>query len=627
MPSTSSLLRSVARGVARRPPRSSLLRIVAATVRASSPRPLAAPGLAAVALAAVLMVCLPGTSLGAGQDQARAETEGTSQALRPASGLLGPGAGYAEERGSRLVRQLQRHLRAEGYATGPVDGLYGPLTERAVRRFQRAHDLALDGVVGPQTRAAMRASRTDSVRPGAGYGSSGGSPRVREIQRMLRSLGYDSGPVDGMFGPRTWAAVQWFQVKHGVRPSGVVHPALLRRLRGLNRAKPPPSDSAAPPGLAAPPLPSAGWHGRPIRNPHAHGHADRRGLADPGGAVQPLQLGAGYRTADGSQRVRRIQRMLRRLGYESGPVDGLFGPRTRASVQWFQIKHGLDPSGIVAMATLRHLRAVAAGNVPAQRVKTSPAPSHRGPRQPTGERANAPAPPASTRQSTRHGSPVVPLLLALLGAVGAAAIVLVSRMARRRRPREPATARPERPAASATAPPASPGAAHQSPAVARPQAKGDRSPLPRVVGYARGDDRVDLEHQAAAIEQACRERGWTLARVVRDHGSHESETVVRPGLAHALEQLRAGSAGRLVVDRLERLGPSVADLRPLIQWCASNDVELVALDGSLEASVHEGRSTPGAGLAVGNGHKDAAKHGAVRSKQSEQTGGRSRRHR
>jgi peptidoglycan hydrolase-like protein with peptidoglycan-binding domain len=634
------------------------------------------------------MLCLPGTSLGAGGDRAGAEPDGTSQAVRPASGVLGPGAGYAEEGGSRLVRQLQRRLRRDGYATGPVDGLYGPLTERAVRRFQRASGLAPDGVVGPQTRAAVRAAfaRGGSVRPGAGYGTPWGSPRVREIQRRLRSVGYDSGPVDGLFGPRTQAAVQWFQVKHRVRPSGVVAPALLTRLRDLARARPVPGDLAAPHRLSAPPLPWAAWHGRPIRNPHAHGHAVRR-AAHSRGPVHPLQLGAGYRTPDGSQRVRRIQRVLRRLGYQSGPVDGLFGPRTRASVQWFQMKHGFYPSGIVEMATLSHLRALAAGNAPAQRapehvntspapsrrgpvktsagpsrggqVKTSPAPSRGGPAQPAGKRAKAPAPPARAHQSNQHGSAVTPLLLALVGGLGAAAILLVLIMVRRRRPPESATARHERPGGSPTAPaqgqeppsadetlrerpqpmpdsaprpvaaaPAAPEATHESPTAAPPQRKPDRPPLPRVVGYARGDDRVDLEHQAAAIERACRERGWTLARVVRDHGSPDSETVVQPGLAHALahalEHVQAGSGGRLVVDRLERLGRSVVDLRPLIQWCASNDVDLVALDDSLDASMNEARSTPGVGRAVGNGHNDAAEHGAVRSERLEQTGGRSR---
>jgi peptidoglycan hydrolase-like protein with peptidoglycan-binding domain len=37
----------------------------------------------------------------------------------------------------------------------PADGIYGPQTRRAVRRFQRANGLTVDGIAGPQTLAAL----------------------------------------------------------------------------------------------------------------------------------------------------------------------------------------------------------------------------------------------------------------------------------------------------------------------------------------------------------------------------------------------------------------------------------------------------------------------------------------
>lgn len=52
------------------------------------------------------------------------------------------------------VEGLQTVLAALGYPLAP-DGMFGPLTESAVRRFQKAHGLDEDGVVGPLTRAAL----------------------------------------------------------------------------------------------------------------------------------------------------------------------------------------------------------------------------------------------------------------------------------------------------------------------------------------------------------------------------------------------------------------------------------------------------------------------------------------
>jgi peptidoglycan hydrolase-like protein with peptidoglycan-binding domain len=57
--------------------------------------------------------------------------------------------------GSDLVRTLQRRLAAAGDSPGPIDGRYGRLTERAVRRFQAAHGLRIDGAAGPQTLELM----------------------------------------------------------------------------------------------------------------------------------------------------------------------------------------------------------------------------------------------------------------------------------------------------------------------------------------------------------------------------------------------------------------------------------------------------------------------------------------
>jgi peptidoglycan hydrolase-like protein with peptidoglycan-binding domain len=48
------------------------------------------------------------------------------------------------------VRSLQFLLRARGHSVA-VDGIFGPLTEAAVRAFQQERGFAVDGIVGPIT--------------------------------------------------------------------------------------------------------------------------------------------------------------------------------------------------------------------------------------------------------------------------------------------------------------------------------------------------------------------------------------------------------------------------------------------------------------------------------------------
>jgi peptidoglycan hydrolase-like protein with peptidoglycan-binding domain len=548
-----------ARGVARRCRRFSTPRIDRATVTPTLPRLLAPPRVAAAGtLAAALLLCLPGTGLAAG---------------RPDGGepsVIARGAGYALDGGSAQVRQLQRALRNGAYAPGPVDGVYGPVTEGAVRRFQQAHGLTIDGIVGPQTGAALRAASLSrgrpppAIRPGAGYRSQGGSARVLEVQRMLSSLRYDGGSLDGLFGPRTQAAVQWFQVHHGLRPTGIVDHGTFTRLRALVRASPG-IDGAASAELKVPPLPAAGWHGRPIRNPHRQTGAPTLNSVE---RARPLQLGAGYRRAEGSQRIRRVQRDLHRLGYRPGPVDGLFGSRTKASVQWFQMKVGLPPRGSVDAATLGHLRALASSDEPTQ--------AHR-------KRATAPSQPSLATRTRRavtlrdadEGSDGISAELILLGAAfGVAALALMTLTKSWPRRAQPVPAADPMPS---THPHAGAGD-RKSPAPA-PQTNG-RQRSQRVVGYASAQDPAELERQAASIEQACRERGWTLACVIRENGSPSGNGRKRPGLGHAAKQVRAGLAARIVVASLDDLGHSEDEFRAQLVSAAADDVELVALDAN-----------------------------------------------
>jgi peptidoglycan hydrolase-like protein with peptidoglycan-binding domain len=49
------------------------------------------------------------------------------------------------------VRAVQERLSLLGYWPGDADGIYGPATEDAVKRFQTTNGLEVDGIVGRQT--------------------------------------------------------------------------------------------------------------------------------------------------------------------------------------------------------------------------------------------------------------------------------------------------------------------------------------------------------------------------------------------------------------------------------------------------------------------------------------------
>lgn len=103
------------------------------------------------------------------------------------------------------VRTVQHLLREHGQGVS-VDGIFGPLTETAVRQVQTDAGIAVDGIVGPDTWGALIVT----VR----RGSSGDAVRGVQDEFQFRNLSGDPSlglAVDGIFGPQTEAAVRGFQ--------------------------------------------------------------------------------------------------------------------------------------------------------------------------------------------------------------------------------------------------------------------------------------------------------------------------------------------------------------------------------------------------------------------------------
>ena len=117
------------------------------------------------------------------------------------------------------IRTLQHLLRAHGRGEVAVDGIFGPITGAAVRAFQQARALQVDGVVGDQTWPALIIQ--------VQLGSEGDAVRGVQGQFQARNLSGDPTKglqVDGIFGPRTDAAVRGFQDPAGLAVDGIVGP-------------------------------------------------------------------------------------------------------------------------------------------------------------------------------------------------------------------------------------------------------------------------------------------------------------------------------------------------------------------------------------------------------------------
>lgn len=153
------------------------------------------------------------------------------------------------------VEEVQALLTFLGYYTSAVNGTYQASTEQAVRMFQQDVGLTSDGIVGPATWAKLLPTPSTDFSPPAVSANAAPDdssqneaedlsirlptlkqgvrgPAVASVQESLASLGFYTGPIDGVFGPGTEAAVMAFQRSANLAADGVIGPdtwqALLR---------------------------------------------------------------------------------------------------------------------------------------------------------------------------------------------------------------------------------------------------------------------------------------------------------------------------------------------------------------------------------------------------------------
>ena len=124
-----------------------------------------------------------------------------------------------------------------------------------------------------------------------------GSMAVRDLQAALKAIGYNQGPIDGVFGATTEAAVKAFQQAKGISADGVVGKVTWINIDEADQSEP---------------VLKVGSTGLPVR---------------------------------------RAQERISLVGYDVGGVDGRYGIATKGAVKKLQEQRGLAIDEVVGPQT------------------------------------------------------------------------------------------------------------------------------------------------------------------------------------------------------------------------------------------------------------------------------------
>lgn len=140
---------------------------------------------------------------------------------------------------------------------------------------------------------------------------------VEAVQAALRDRGLYAGPVDGVPGPQTAAAIKAFEAASGRLQTGKATAPILAAIMASQPAEPVPDQAML---------------------------------------TEPATVGS----VAADERVAVVQGALSRAAYGQITPDGVIGPQTRDAIRRFQADHGLPLTGTISDALMVELRAAGA---------------------------------------------------------------------------------------------------------------------------------------------------------------------------------------------------------------------------------------------------------------------------
>jgi peptidoglycan hydrolase-like protein with peptidoglycan-binding domain len=233
---------------------------------------------------------------------------------------------------------------ADGEPSSPPEGVAVVIVDQAVLNFQEALSIVgydpgpIDGVYRERTTKAVQALQSDNNLTPTGVMDAettralfNADPAVEPliigaIQTALVELGYDAGIIDGVWGPATQTAIAALQEDGGLEPSGDVTNDTWELLRERYNTE-----------VVATAL-------------------DASGYADLTTEAVPVDdTGSIMRRGDEGDAVLALQQRLAELGYRPGEPDGRYGGQTASAVMAFQKQEGLQRDGVAGEEVLTHL--------------------------------------------------------------------------------------------------------------------------------------------------------------------------------------------------------------------------------------------------------------------------------